>query len=214
MRGSRLGCGRLARAAATLLLTITLACSPAPLGDDDPSWSLTADRRLETAWWERVSIEPAAERPVTDQERWVRVRVPASILFDLDSAELGIDGRATLERIIDDHGLRKARKVVVAGATDSSGTLDHNLDLSQRRAKAAVEVLIEAGLVGILIEIEAWADQRPLPVDDGVDQEAAAALQRRVEIHALLPATVIEEHDPQAVEADPTPPIPLRGALP
>lgn len=168
--------------------TVATACSPAgghSTGDQRPT---TTGRHLEVAWWEEVSVEA---EDVTDgpvDERWLRVEVPADILFDFDSAALGDGGRASLGRIVIEHHLLDAREVVVAGATDSVGTLDYNLDLSRRRASSAADVLVEAGLDRSIIRIEAWADQHPVPVPSGVDRATADALQRRVEIRALLPS--------------------------
>jgi outer membrane protein OmpA-like peptidoglycan-associated protein len=64
------------------------------------------------------------------------------ILFDHDSATIKPESKATLEQIATLLNNKSNLKIVVVGHTDKQGSLEYNMDLSKRRAKA-----VEAALV-------------------------------------------------------------------
>jgi peptidoglycan-associated lipoprotein len=100
----------------------------------------------------------------------------ADIHFDLDSAALGDEARATLER----HALwlqgRRDVKVSVEGHCDERGTVDYNLALGEQRARATRDYLVSLGVAAERLRIVSYGKERPL--DTGND-EAAWARNRR-----------------------------------
>lgn len=187
---------RLALSLAIVSATLIAGCgtaSDAQQAEFDP---VADGRGLEPAWWETASVQPpsAETDPVApaDDEKWLEVRVPADVLFALDSDTVEENGRRVLGHLVDDVQLSQAREITVAGATDSTGTFEYNLDLSQRRAEAATAELVAHGVDASVITIEAWADTRPVLVEPDLDEETARSLQRRVEIRALLPAAIAD----------------------
>jgi len=64
------------------------------------------------------------------------------IYFDTDKSDLKPESRPTLAEIATLLKQNAALELIVVGHTDNKGTIDYNLDLSQRRAKAVVAALV------------------------------------------------------------------------
>jgi outer membrane protein OmpA-like peptidoglycan-associated protein len=154
---------------------------------------------LEPAWWEatmkiedpnppEVSVgvdKPVVARPVTTVDTPAvaantTYRVPGDVLFAVDSSMIDDRSRKVLLALVPE--LTNAVAIVVCGATDSTGTRAHNLELSLARADAARQVLVGAGIPGYKMTVEAWADDHPVVDEYGPDPAQARALNRRIEI--------------------------------
>jgi outer membrane protein OmpA-like peptidoglycan-associated protein len=144
-------------------------------------------RGLEPAWWEEVT-EVADDRTASEPRGLVvtTYRVPADVLFAVDSAVVDERGRRALQDVAGE--LAGATAVVVAGATDSTGSRAHNEELSLDRAAAARDVLVASGVPAEVIELAAWADDHPVADERGPDPAQARALNRRIEIVVTRPA--------------------------
>lgn len=112
--------------------------------------------------------------------------VPASILFDVDSADLATErAQEALDEILAYLDGIEYKKVEVAGHTDSTGTPAHNRDLSQRRAEAVRRALAARGVTGLTAT--GYGEKQPQPgctpeIKNGVPDFRAMACNRRVEI--------------------------------
>ena len=101
-----------------------------------------------------------------------------SIYFDVNSAELRPESTPELERIralVTDYG----QPLVIEGHTDSTGSDDHNMELSQRRAEAVKAYLAEKGIDAGLIEAVGKGETEPI-ADNATDDGRQA--NRRVRI--------------------------------
>lgn len=98
------------------------------------------------------------------------------VFFDFDSYTLRDDARASLDR--DAKVLRDNAEVriTIEGHCDERGTVEYNQALGERRAQAAREYLVAAGINGSRMEVISYGKERPF--DDGHD-EAAWAKNRR-----------------------------------
>jgi peptidoglycan-associated lipoprotein len=100
----------------------------------------------------------------------------ADIRFELDSAALTDEARATLEK----HALwlqgRRDVRVTVEGHCDERGTVDYNLALGEQRARAARDYLVSLGIAAERVRVVSFGKERPL--EAGHD-EAAWAKNRR-----------------------------------
>jgi len=132
-----------------------------------------------------VDLNQANRAPIPEPPQWMEIRVPTDVLFDVDSAVISEHGLEVLADVIDEYRLMEAGALTVAGATDSTGTYEHNLGLSLRRAEAAKQALATAGVTPSIIQVEAWADTRPVKVDPSLDELTARSLQRRIELRVL-----------------------------
>jgi peptidoglycan-associated lipoprotein len=100
----------------------------------------------------------------------------ADIQFELDSATLTDQARATLEK----HALwlqgQRDVRVTIEGHCDERGTIEYNLALGEQRARAARDYLASLGVAAGRIRVVSLGKERPL--DTGHD-EAAWAKNRR-----------------------------------
>jgi OOP family OmpA-OmpF porin len=105
----------------------------------------------------------------------------ATILFKFDSAKLTDDGRQQLDQMASGQvGSLKRYFVAIQGFADKSGTVDHNLDLSRRRAEAVQTYLVSQHSVPVYrIQIVGLGEDKP--VDEGKGR-AAREKNRRVEV--------------------------------
>ncbi len=104
----------------------------------------------------------------------------SGLTFEVDQADLRpstfplLDRQATLLL-----GSFKDIPIHVCGHTDSTGSQDHNLDLSVRRAKAVVDYLVGRGILKERMRPQGFASAYPLAQNDS---EAGRSLNRRTEV--------------------------------
>lgn len=114
------------------------------------------------------------------------VRFDSSVLFPVDSAVIGTNGRSTLEEVATVLSDFPRTAVVVQGHTDSTGSEEHNLDLSERRAKAVRNHLVTRGVTDGRMTSLGLGEGYPVASNDS---EAGRRQNRRVEI--LLKAKAV-----------------------
>ena len=120
---------------------------------------------------------PPAETPPTPVT--VRTEDFQPAFFDLDSDALREDARAALDanaKILRDN---PAVSVTVEGHCDERGTAEYNQALGERRANAARDYLVNAGIDGSRLQSVSYGKERPF--NPGHD-EAAWAQNRRAHI--------------------------------
>ena len=104
------------------------------------------------------------------------------IRFDTDSATLKPESLETLKELAKFLKVNPNRKVMIVGHTDNQGTLDYNIDLSTRRAKAVRSHLIDVhGILGDLLQAAGVGFLAPVASNENTDGRAQ---NRRVEIVA------------------------------
>lgn len=90
-----------------------------------------------------VTVDADAMR--RDIERTGRVAI-YGITFDTDSAAIKPESNDTLDEMVKLLKSSAGLSVFIVGHTDSTGSFDHNLDLSRRRAAAVVQALVQRGI--------------------------------------------------------------------
>lgn len=103
----------------------------------------------------------------------------SDVLFQVDRAELSTDGMRTAQKLADVLMQSPQSVVLIEGFTDSTGSADHNLQLSQRRAEAVRSALIGLGVGQDKITTRGYGEA--YPVASNADA-ASRQLNRRVEI--------------------------------
>jgi OOP family OmpA-OmpF porin len=102
------------------------------------------------------------------------------IFFDTDEAVVKPESRAALTEIAKLLKGNPEMTAYVVGHTDMSGTLEHNLDLSNRRAAAVIDALVvDHGISGERLTPRGVGPLAPVASND---TEAGRALNRRVEL--------------------------------
>jgi peptidoglycan-associated lipoprotein len=98
------------------------------------------------------------------------------ILFEYDQATLTDQARAILDRHAAWLKAHPSAKVMVEGHCDERGTIEYNLALGDRRARAAHEYLVGVGVPGAMLRTTSYGKERPL--DTGSNEEAWARNRR------------------------------------
>jgi OmpA-OmpF porin, OOP family len=102
------------------------------------------------------------------------------IYFDTDKAEIKAGSEPILIEMARLLQVSPGLKVYIVGHTDNQGALGYNLDLSQRRADAVAQALVQR--FGIEVNRLAAKGVGPLSPLASNDQEAGRAKNRRVEL--------------------------------
>ncbi len=103
----------------------------------------------------------------------------ADILFDFDKATLRRDVEFNLVKIATILNQYAEMKVAIEGHTDSIGTEEYNLGLSQRRAQAVYEFMISQGVAKERLTFEGFGETRPVADND---TDANRQKNRRVDL--------------------------------
>jgi outer membrane protein OmpA-like peptidoglycan-associated protein len=133
-----------------------------------------ADARADSA--QAALIKLAA---VKEEARGLVITLSGSVLFASSQSELLPSAQVTLNQVVDALLQTKERGLVVEGYTDSQGSDDYNLDLSQRRAEAVRSYIISRGYNADLIQAHGIGKDSPV-ADNGTAE--GRANNRRVEI--------------------------------
>lgn len=102
------------------------------------------------------------------------------IQFAADSAELQAGSGRVLADLFEGLGRDAPDTITIIGHTSTEGTESYNQDLSERRAQAVVDSLVERGFDPEIISAEGRGETEPL-VSPELD-ETARSLNRRVEV--------------------------------
>jgi outer membrane protein OmpA-like peptidoglycan-associated protein len=102
-----------------------------------------------------------------------------SIRFDFDKANIKPEYRDILNRIAGILMTLKGYTIAVYGYTDDIGTQTYNLQLSQRRAEAVRDFLVQTGISPTILSTKGFGKSDPRVPGDS---EQARAANRRVEI--------------------------------
>jgi len=104
------------------------------------------------------------------------------IHFDTDRADLKVGAAKTLEEVVKLLKAHPELKVEIQGHTDATGSDDHNLDLSRRRAATVKSYLELYGVATGRLTTTGFGESKP--VGDNAIEEGRA-LNRRVELHRI-----------------------------
>ena len=99
--------------------------------------------------------------------------------FEFDSAKLTADSIAKLDAAVVILKRNADDKIEIAGHTDSQGSDEYNMGLSQRRAQAVTDYLVAHGANGNNLTVKGYGESQPV-ADNGTKEGRAA--NRRVEL--------------------------------
>lgn len=94
------------------------------------------------------------------------------VTFELNSARLTPDSRSVLETVAADLKKFPRLRIELQGHTDSSGSDQHNLKLSQQRAEAVRTHLIEQGVPAAQLEAKGYGEGQPVADNTSADGRA------------------------------------------
>lgn len=146
-----------------LLLALLAACATVP--------SKPAFNKAQVAAMTELGFEPAGENYELDfNDR---------VLFEVDKSDLNPEATAVLGRIATSLVKVNIRGASVVGHTDSTGSSEYNLALSQRRAASVKAGLAGAGMDAARIRDQGMGETQPIA---GNDTDEGRAQNRRVVI--------------------------------
>ncbi len=127
--------------------------------------------------------EKLARIPGTSVERVGRdtllVQFESDVLFAVDSATLDSSSRSSVERVAEVLVQYPKTAVVVQGHTDSTGSEEHNEQLSQRRAEAVRAYLAGRGVAPQRMAALGYGESQPVASNAS---PSGRALNRRVDV--------------------------------
>lgn len=101
------------------------------------------------------------------------------VLFAVDRAELTPAGLRNVQQVGAYLQQNQDRQILVEGFTDSTGTVEHNLRLSQARADSVRRALVAQGISPTRITTQGFGKDYPIASNDTADSRV---LNRRVEV--------------------------------
>jgi len=99
--------------------------------------------------------------------------------FDFDQAKIRSDARPVLDEAIRTLSAEDGIAVVAEGHTDSRGDDDYNQKLSEQRARAVHDYLVQGGIAPSRISFEGYGETRPVATNDN---DSGRGQNRRVEL--------------------------------
>lgn len=109
----------------------------------------------------------------------IKITFASGILFDVNSSALRPEAQSNLTKLATILNKYEDTEILVEGHTDSTGSSDHNLDLSMRRAQSVSNYMTGLNVLPNRFRIMGYGEDQPITTN-----ETAAGRQanRRVEI--------------------------------
>ncbi|MGK4007333.1 OmpA family protein [Sorangium sp. So ce1036] len=132
--------------------------------------------------------EPPAPPPPPPEKKRVEVTeekivINEKIQFDLDKATIRAESHSLLNEVVDT--IKKhahIKKIAIEGHASAEGSDEHNLDLSDRRAKAVMQYLVEHGIPAGMLTAKGFGKSKPIADND---TEEGREKNRRVEFNIV-----------------------------
>lgn len=104
--------------------------------------------------------EPAADRGSEARARAL-AEIREKVFFDFDRSEIRPVGRETLRRKAEALRALPDARIVIEGHADERGTVEYNLALGERRARAAFDYLADLGIDRDRMTTISYGEERP-----------------------------------------------------
>ena len=109
----------------------------------------------------------------------IKITFSSGILFDVDQADLKDDPKAELAELSTILNKYADTNILLAGHTDATGSDEHNLELSRRRAQSVADYLGTQNVSLDRIATEGYGKSQPVADNDTAEGRAQ---NRRVEV--------------------------------
>ena len=109
----------------------------------------------------------------------IKITFDSGILFAVDSSELQEASRMNIQQLSTILNKYPDTDIVIEGDTDSTGSEEHNQELSERRAESVAVYAVELGVAAERIRIIGLGETNPVAPND---TEAGRQQNRRVEL--------------------------------
>ena len=120
---------------------------------------------------------------VREDARGVIVTLPGNIYFNFNKADVKPAMQMQLTKIAKALAAVPNQNLLIEGHTDSIGSNEYNLSLSESRAQSVQKILLDGGIAAERMEIKGYGESKPIADND---TPSGQAQNRRVEI-VLVP---------------------------
>ena len=128
----------------------------------------------------RILEAQIAELQATKSERGLVITL-GDILFDINKSELRSGAQYTVDKLVAFLTEYPKRTVLIEGFTDSTGTVEYNQQLSERRADAVRKSLVAKGIAPSRLTTRGYGVEFPV-----AGNETAAGRQRNRRIEVII----------------------------
>ena len=142
-------------------------------------------------YYDKQAKELAKIAEVTKTENGIVVTLKNDILFDTGSAVLSEASQKTLidlNRVLKNY---PENIILVKGHTDSTGSAAYNQTLSEKRAKAVYDFILENGLKTSSLSYKGYASTQPIASNNTAEGRAK---NRRVELSITANKKLVEQN--------------------
>lgn len=101
-----------------------------------------------------------------------------NIYFDFDKTTLKSESFVELNKVVEFLKNNPTVEIEISGHTDSKGSDDYNLNLSQGRSQSVVDYIVSQGIDAFRLTAHGYGEAKPVETND---TEAGRAVNRRVE---------------------------------
>ena len=101
-----------------------------------------------------------------------------NIFFDFNSATLTEDSKTELTKVVRFLTVNSGTKITISGHTDDQGSVEYNQSLSEKRAKAVFEFLVNSGINAESLTYIGYGEKMPISTET---DEKSRKLNRRIE---------------------------------
>ena len=109
----------------------------------------------------------------------IKITFDSGILFDVDKAALKDQHKSELAELAVILNKYEDTNILLAGHTDSTGSEEYNLGLSERRANSVASFLGSQNVLDTRVAVEGYGQSQPVASNDTVEGRAQ---NRRVEV--------------------------------
>lgn len=118
------------------------------------------------------AVAVQAQAPIPNIDDAIKALQENNVYFDFDNYDLRPEAQETLNQDATFLKANPSITIQISGNCDERGTVEYNLALGERRAKAAQDYLVSLGITNERISVISYGKEKP--IDPGHDEEAWA----------------------------------------
>lgn len=127
----------------------------------------------------QLALASAEAASVQREQDILAVTFKSDFMFDIDSAIVKQGAYDEIDRVAQILIKYPQTKIRIEGYTDSTGSEDHNLELSKKRAQSVKDALVAQNVAAVRIQTVGFGKANPIA---GNDTEAGRQMNRRVRL--------------------------------
>ena len=127
----------------------------------------------------RDALGTAEAASIQREQNILAVTFKADVMFDVNSSKIKAGGYDEIDRVAQVLNKYPQTRIRIEGYTDSTGSEEYNLKLSEKRAQAVKDALIARNVAASRLQTVGFGEAKPIA---GNDTEAGRQMNRRVRV--------------------------------